>query len=77
MVGHKVYSAIVRAVGDGRLREPFSKTDFERGYPGFGRGTYNAFLDKHAVGNPGGSSELFIRFAPGLFRCVRPFKYGL
>jgi len=77
MAGHKAYSAIVKAVGDGRLCEPFSKADFEEECPGFGMGTYNAFLDKHAVGNPGGSSELFVRISPGLFKCVRPFRYGL
>src|SRR5437773_5542678 len=44
--------------------------------PGFGKGTYNAFLDKHSVGNPGDNSELFVRVSPEKFRCVRPFKYN-
>jgi len=38
---------------------------------------YNAFLDKHAVGNPGGNSELFIRVTPGKFKLLRPIKYGV
>jgi hypothetical protein len=74
---HKVYEAIVKAVSSTKLKEPFSKADFRKACPGFGQGTYNAFLDKHSVGNPGGSSELFQRTSPGMFRCIRPFKYGL
>ena len=76
MGGHEVYRAIVEAVKRGTLKEPFSKDDFESTCPGFGKGTYNAFLDKHSVGNPGGSSELFERLSPGRFSCLRPFKYG-
>jgi hypothetical protein len=64
---------IVKAVSSGRLPEPFSKSDFAAQCSGFARGTYNAFLDKHAKGN----SELFERVAPGKFVCLRPFKYGL
>ncbi len=74
---HEVYSAIVHAVKHGRLAEPFTKEDFQASCPGFGHGTYNAFLDKHALGNPAGTSELFERVSPGTFICVRPFKYGL
>ena len=70
--GHEVYSDIVRAVKSGKLTEPFNKGDFERACPGHGRGTYNAFLWKHSVGN-GSTSELFRLEAPGKSRCVRPF----
>ena len=76
-MAHRVYEAIVRAVRTGRLIEPFSSTDFRSACPGFGKGTYNAFLAKHAVGNPGNNSELFERVSPGQFECVRPFKYGV
>lgn len=76
-MAHEVYRAIVEAVKSERLKEPFSKSDFWRACPGFGRGTYQAFLDKHRAGNPGGYSELFERVKPGLFSCVRPFRYGL
>ena len=51
--GPQIYEAIINAVKSGRLREPFSKSDFEAQCPGFGAGTYNAFLDEHAKGNPG------------------------
>jgi hypothetical protein len=74
---HQVYAAIICAVRAGVLKEPFSKDDFQRMCPGFGRGTYNAFLDKHAADNPGGNSELFKRVAPGQFKCLRPFRYEL
>ena len=77
MAGHEVYRALVAAVAQGHLREPFSKDNFRQECPGFGGGTYNAFLDKHAVGNPGGNSELFERVTPGSFKLLRPLKYGL
>lgn len=74
---HRVYSAIVQAIKSCKLKEPFSKKEFETYCPGFGKGTYNAFLDKHSKENPGGNSELFERVTPGKFQCLRPFKYGL
>jgi hypothetical protein len=76
-VAHRVYGAIVRTIKSGALVEPFSKADFEASCPGFGAGTYNAFLDKHARGNRGGNTELFERVSPGKFKCARPFRYGL
>ena len=69
-MAHEVYRAIVGAVRRGLLREPFSKQDFRTACPGFGNGTYNAFLDKHRCGNPGGNSELFERVAPGQFEVL-------
>lgn len=77
MTDHKVYTAIVEAIRAGRLDEPFTNSDFKRACPGLGMGTYQAFLYKHSLGNPGGNSELFERVAPGRFRAIRPFKYGM
>jgi hypothetical protein len=77
MAGHKVYRSIIEVVRANKLREPFTVTDFRRACPGLGEGTYQAFLNKHRVGNPGGNSELFIRVSPGKFKLLRPFKYGL
>jgi hypothetical protein len=77
MAQHKVYTAIVGAVKSNRLKEPYGSKEFRAACPGFGDGTYNAFLHKHRKGNPGGNSELFIRVDPGKFRVIRPFKYGL
>lgn len=76
-MAHQVYGAIVAAVRAGTLVEPFSTDDFRTACPELGAGTYNAFLAKHALGNPGGASELFERTAPGRFTCLRPFRYGL
>lgn len=76
-MSHKVYKAIIEAIRYGRLREPFTPNDFREECPDLGQGTYNAFLYKHRVGNPGGNSELFELVSPSSFRCVRPFKYGL
>jgi len=74
---HSVYSAIVSAVKAGRLIEPFRSLEFRDACPGFGDGTYQAFLAKHSTGNPGGDPELFRRVARGKFECLRPFRYGL
>jgi len=76
MASHKVYSCIVSAVRNKKLKEPFTAVDFKKACPSFGAGTYNAFLHKHAHGNPGGNSELFERVRPGAFRLIRPLKYG-
>jgi len=67
----------VNAVKKGKLKEPFRKADFARACPGFREETYNTFLHKHSVGNPGGNSELFERVGPGRFKLLRPIKYGL
>lgn len=77
MAGHKVYSAIVRAVKSGQLKEPFGQDDFRHACPGLGQGTYQAFLHKHRKGNPGGASELFEMVDSGRFRLLRPFRYDL
>lgn len=77
MAEHRIYASIVAAVRAGKLREPFSNDDFRRACPGFGEGTYNAFLHKHRLGNPGGNSELFELVDPGRFRLLRPIRYGL
>ena len=77
MARYKVYTCIVKAVKSGRLKEPFTRDDFKKVCPDFGRGTYNAFLWKHSLENSGGETELFIKVSPGKFKLVKPFKYGL
>ena len=76
-MAHRVYEAIVAVVRNGTLGEPFSKDDLRAACRPFGKGTHNAFLDKHARPNPGETSELFERVSPGRFKCLRPFRYGL
>ena len=51
MENHKVYTCIVKVVKNGNLKEPFTTDDFRKACPNFARGTYNAFLWKHRVGN--------------------------
>ena len=77
MPSHKIYSSIVEAVQNGKLEESFTKDDFRKACPDFTEGTYNVFLKKHRVGNPGGNTELFKEVSPGKFELVKPFKYGL
>lgn len=76
MVEHKVYGAIIEAVCNGVLAEPFGKNDFISACPGLGKGTYQAFLWKHSEGNPGCDSVLFVKIDKGLFKLKRPLKYG-
>ena len=76
-MGHIVYRSIVGAVRAGRLVEPFSNSQFKDACPGLGEGTYNAFLNKHREGNPGGNSELFSKPKPGRFQLIRPIRYDI
>jgi hypothetical protein len=75
MAKHKVYIAIVKALEEGRLKEPFSNNDFRNACTEFKKGTYNAFLWKHRKGNPLDESELFELLGPNTFRLIRPIKY--
>ena len=74
---HAVYGAIVQAVKRGDLSEPFTRSHFEAACPRLGPGTHDAFLAKHAAGNPGGETELFERVARGAYKLIRPLEYGL
>jgi len=70
----KVYKLIVKAVQNGKLKEPFTSHDFRKACSGLGEGTYNAFLWKHRLGKPGSNTELCERISPGKFKLIRPFK---
>lgn len=63
-------SQIYAAVRAGRLKEPFGPDDLRRACPGWGEGTYKAFLWKHRVGNPGKNTELFEQIGPSRFRTL-------
>jgi hypothetical protein len=73
----EVYSCIVKGIKSGSLQEPFTAKDFKKACPNFGKGTYNAFLWKHRVGNKKKLIELFVKVSPGKFKLVRPLEYGL
>lgn len=77
MKRHTVYSRLVEAAKRSTIKEPFTVGDFQRACPGFGKGTYKAFLYKHRIGNTRQNSELFEWVSPGKFKFVKPFKYGL
>jgi hypothetical protein len=74
MAGKKVYKAIVEAVEEGRLKEPFSEDNFRNACPGFGDGTYYAYLYKHRSGNPSGNEEFFKLVSARTFKLIRPIK---
>jgi len=67
----RIVQSIESAVRAGRLRQPFSNKDFEAACPGFGRGTYQAFLWKHREGNPSGQTEHFKLVASNQFVLLR------
>jgi len=73
---HTVYRAIIRAVKEGKLKEPFGNSEFRESCPGFGGGTYNAFLYKHQKGN-NTTTELFEKVSPGRFKLIKPYRFGL
>ena len=74
---HSVYRHIVKAIREGRLVEPFNSSMFKDACPGIAENTYKTFLSKHCRGNPSGTSELFERAARGMYRAIRPFRYGI
>lgn len=55
------------AVADGRLGEPFRVTNVYHACGG-PFSTWASFLAMHAVGNPSGDLELFVRVGRGLYR---------
>ena len=57
---------IREAVRTGKLQQPFGARDLVA--IGVRPTTAGVFPPKHAVGNPGGNSELFVRVGPGLYR---------
>ena len=67
----RIIKSIDAALTGGSLIEPFSNEDFHQACPGFGKGTYNAFLWKHSRGNPGGQSELFVKVGANRFKRLR------
>jgi predicted aspartyl protease len=65
----RVAAAIDAALISGSLVEPFSNEDFRRACPGFGNGTYQAFLWKHRQGN-GRTTQLFCLVGPNQFERI-------
>jgi hypothetical protein len=63
-------SEIYAAVKAGKLKEPFGAADVRQACPGWADPTYNIFLPKHRVGNPGRTTELFEQVGPGKYRTI-------
>lgn len=63
-------SQIYAAVRSSRLKEPFDAAMVKRACPGWAELTYRTFLSKHAAGNPGGNTVLFVRVKPGYY-CLK------
>ena len=76
MSKHMVYSTIITAVKNGRLKEPFSRNDLKSACKSLVEETCNTFPSKHRKGNPGGNSELFEMVSKGKFKLIRPLRYG-
>ncbi len=66
----RVVEAIDVALRRGRLTEPFLNEDFRKACPGFGKGTYRAFLWKHRRGNLGCRTEYFEPIGSNRFRRI-------
>jgi hypothetical protein len=60
----KTIGRIREAVRSGRLNQPFRAADVNRI---LGIDWARTFLPKHAVDNPGGFTELFVRIGRGLY----------
>jgi hypothetical protein len=65
----RIIKAIDAALAKKAHLEPFSNRDFRRICPGFGCGTYQAFLWKHRRGN-GNTTELLELVAPNQFKRI-------
>ena len=59
---------IDRAIERGKLDEPFRASDVRAACPGFAHKTYNQFLPKHSLNNPGNNKVHFEKVEVGLYR---------
>ena len=76
MMPHVTYGAILDAIDDGRLKEPFRSGDIIKACPNLNPITCRTFPSKHVEGN-GKASELFVRMSRGLHILKLPRKYGM
>lgn len=61
---------VYAAVRCGTLAQPFSAESVKRACPGWAERTYRNFFNKHRVGNPSGTTELFVRRASNQFEII-------
>lgn len=69
---------MIREIRDARARGNlpihFRAADVAKACPEWAPNTFGTFLPKHAVGNPKGETELFVRVAPGLYCLVEEHR---
>jgi len=63
-------SEIYEAAKRRKLPEPFNAEMVRKACPGWSKNSYSAFLPKHAYGNPGGNTELFVKVRRGFYRII-------
>jgi hypothetical protein len=61
---------VYAAVRSGKLAQPFSAEAVKRACPGWADGAYRSFFNKHRVGNPSGTTPLFVRRASNRFEII-------
>jgi hypothetical protein len=67
----KAFAAeVYAAVRSGKLAQPFSAKSVKLACPGWAEGTYRNFFNKHRVGNPSGTTELFVRRSSNRFEII-------
>ena len=67
----RLVAEIDRAIERGKLDEPFRASDVRAACPGFALKTYNQFLPKHSLNNPGNNKLHFEKVEVGLYRRLR------
>lgn len=77
MAESSFYKAILGALEEGKMCEPFTCDDVEKACPGLKGGLSRGFLDAHAIGNQEGNPELFEELEAGKFRCSRIGDYAI
>ena len=65
-----IVGKIRRAIEQGTLSERFRAADVRRACPGWDYRTYNNFLPKYRLGNPGGHAVYFKRNPDGTYSLV-------
>ena len=67
---------IRQARREGRLPPNFTASDVKEACPGWAENTYPTFMPKHRKGNPGGTTELFVRDSDGTYALIEESSLG-
>ena len=66
-ISRRFIGQIRQARREGKLPTRFTAADVKAACPGWAENTYSSFLPKHREGNPGGTTELFVRNSDGTY----------